>query len=171
MNLQEAARMAWISGIVSALLGFLAGTKVKKPLNTTNWSSENLPVSDKHIDMVAIRRILKQSCPGAEVFLSDKSYLACSRADIEAFLDQDKTNKHQYVVEEYDCDDFSYRLMGQFAVEGWARLAFGIVWTDRHALNCFITENGEFRLIEPQTDKIQKGLEDWQGSEWRFVTM
>ena len=105
------------------------------------------------------------------IYLSDAWYWLCSDADIETFLGIDRTNKDQYVAEEHDCDDFSYRLMGQLSIPEWSGVAFGIVWTDKHALNCFIDEAGKFWFIEPQTDKLQEKLETWQGTEVLFIMM
>jgi len=115
---------------------------------------------------------LRQEAPVAEVFISDKDYLLCNKADIKAFLAQDETNKMGYVPEARDCDDFSYRLMGQLSVPGWSDLAFGILWTDRHAMNCFITEDKVFYFVEPQTDTLQHGgLLPQQGDHVRLIAM
>ena len=117
------------------------------------------------------------------IYLSDVWYWLCSEADIETFLAQDDTNKAvaylpygtppgmTYVSEERDCDDFSYRLMGQLSIPEWSGIAFGIVWTDKHALNCFIDETGKFWFVEPQTGKLQDKLEAWQGTEILFILM
>ena len=75
-----------------------------------------------------------------------------------------------YLPEERDCDDHSYRLMGQLSIPGWSALSFGILWTFSHALNCFVTENGGFRLVEPQTDQI-RSLKPDEGNDIRFITM
>lgn len=69
------------------------------------------------------------------------------------------------------CDDFSYRLMGQLSIPEWSGIAFGIVWTNLHALNCFIDDKGKFWFIEPQSDKLQDKLEAWQGTEILFILM
>ena len=69
------------------------------------------------------------------------------------------------------CDDFSYRLMGQFSIPGWSDLAFGIVWTSKpyaHALNCMIDEEERFWFVEPQTDEL---IETIEGVEARFIIM
>ncbi len=47
------------------------------------------------------------------------------------------------------CDDFAAELFGKFA---------GSVWTDKHALNFFVSENDELYFIEPQTDQISKDI-------------
>ena len=130
---------------------------------------ELLPIGAKRIKYASLMGLLKERCPNAQIFLSDKDYLLCNKEDIVSFLIRDKTNKTEFVPNEYDCDDFSYRLMGQMSIPKWSDLAFGIVWTDKHALNCYIGEDKVFKFIEPQTDTIQSGLQEWQGSEIRLI--
>jgi hypothetical protein len=115
--------------------------------------------------------LVKVNPPATHIYINDYEYRLCSKEDIAQFLRQDWTNKKDYVKEEYDCDDFSYRLMGQFSVKDWSGIALGIVWTDLHALNCLIDNNGKFYFIEPQSDKLQENLEAWQGNEILFILM
>ena len=126
------------------------------------------PTSTEEIDIVHLRNVLHAQYPEAQVYLSDKTYKLCSPADIRYFLKQDKTNRMKYVSEWWDCDDASYRLLGQFSVPAWSSLAFGIVWTNVHALNCMVGTDGKLYFIEPQSDKIQEKLEAWQGTKVRF---
>ena len=130
------------------------------------------PTMREQVDGNYIYNILNALIPGAShIYLSDSLYWLCSVADIETFLAQDDTNKTGYISEERDCDDFSYRLMGQLSIPNWSGIAFGIVWTNLHALNCFIDEGGKFWFIEPQTNKLQDKLEVWQGTEILFILM
>ncbi|GAJ18684.1 unnamed protein product, partial [marine sediment metagenome] len=73
------------------------------------------------------------------------------------FLKEDKTDLFRYIPEEFDCDDFSFRLMGQVSYPGWSDIAFGIATSQTHAYNCIVAEDGEGQnrvyLVEPQTDK------------------
>jgi len=120
----------------------------------------------------AVRSLLRfVGVPDDRIFLSDFEYLLCDLDDIDTLLAQDATNKAEYIREKHDCDDFSYRLMGQFSVMPWSQLAFGIVWTDKHALNCLIDDDAQFWFVEPQTDKLTRKLEDWQGTKIRVVMM
>ena len=123
-----------------------------------------LPVSTKRISITELYSIIQSKFNGARIYLSDNEYLLCNPNDIALFLAQDETNKMGFVTEERDCDDFSYRLLGQFSIPDWSQLCFGIVWTDKHALNCFIDEDKNIWFVEPQTDSIRAGLETWQGS-------
>ena len=119
-----------------------------------------------------ISDILNAVIPSAtHIYISDSTYWLCSEDDIKTFLSLDKTNKEKYVPEEMDCDDFSYRLMGQLSVPEWSGIAFGIVWTNLHALNCFIDDAGKFWFIEPQTDELLDKLQDWMGDEILFILM
>ncbi len=116
--------------------------------------------------------ILNSIVPNAtHIYLSDSLYWLCSENDIKTFVDIDDTNKIKYVSEEMDCDDFSYRLMGQLSIPDWSGIAFGIVWTNLHALNCFIDDAGKFWFIEPQTNGLLEKLEDWMGNEILFILM
>lgn len=130
------------------------------------------PVMRKQVDSNYIYGILNAVTPEAtHIYLSDNQYWLCSKADIETFINLDATNKDTYVAEEHDCDDFSYRLMGQLSIPEWSGVAFGIVWTNLHALNCLIDETGKFWFIEPQSDTLQDKLEDWQGNEILFILL
>ena len=127
--------------------------------------------STKRMAFDAMAALLAAQAPDANVYLSDKSYLLCNENDIAWMLANDQSNKMEFTPEALDCDDFSYRLMGQFSVPGWSDLAFGIVWTNLHALNCFIDESGSFWFVEPQTDTLQSALLPWQGSKIRLIVM
>jgi hypothetical protein len=129
------------------------------------------PTSTRIVSYGGLHSILRKEFPNAELFLSDNIYLLCDPQDIKKFLKQDATDRIEYKPEDFDCDDFAYRLMGQMSVPDWSKLAFGIVWTDKHALNCFVDEDGEIWFVEPQTDEILPTLKDWMGSKIRFIAM
>ena len=113
---------------------------------------------------------LKTLFPEAEIFISDSdNYRLCNLDDINAFLKADLTDKIKYETNRMDCDDFASRLHGQFSTPPYSDLAVGKVWTDKHALNCLIDQNGEFWFIEPQTDELLSDLAEWQGNEIRFI--
>jgi len=112
-----------------------------------------VPTSTRRISSAALYGLLEGKFPSVPLYLSDNTYLLCTYDDIALFLAQDQTNKMEY-KDGYDCDDFAYRLMGQFSVPGWSDLCFGIVWTRTHALNCMVTKDFDFYYIEPQTDEL-----------------
>ena len=127
------------------------------------------PIVRGEIDHTGLKSLIELNFPSASIFLSDSVKYLCDLKDNEAFLAQDKTNRKTYVKDKYDCDDFAYRLMGQFSVEGWAEIAKGIIWTDTHALLGCIDVNRDFWFIEPQSDTIKSNLEPWQGTQVRLV--
>lgn len=103
--------------------------------------------------------LLKTACPKALVLLSDSIYSTTTVEELQRFLRSDDTNEFRYVSEYYDCDDFSFRLMGQIHNVEWGALPFGIMWLTKennvaHALNCFIDDDMILWLIEPQSDQV-----------------
>jgi len=135
--------------------------------------SEQLPPLDYKgtMDIHELSSTLIDKFPNAPLYLPDYWYKTCSVEDVERFLEWDKTNLIPYRSEEHDCDDFAWRLKGQFTQGAWAALPIGIVWTDVHALCCFVADDKRFYYIEPQNDLVQVKLEDWQGKEVRFIAM
>ena len=127
------------------------------------------PILRRSIDVYELSNVLAEKFPDTEIYLSDRTKYLCDIEDIKTFLAQDETNRTKYVAEAFDCDDFAYRLKGQFSVHGWAELATGIVWTNCHALNIVVDANLDVWIIEPQSDKIQSNLEEWQGDSIRFI--
>ena len=124
-----------------------------------------LPTSTKEIKVDDLHKLLRNKFEEANIFLSDMTYKLCNPEDIKYFLSIDGTNRFEYEAESYDCDNFSYRLMGQFSIPEWATLCFGICWTDKHALNFFIDEERKFWFVEPQNDSVQENLSSWQGNK------
>ena len=105
-----------------------------------------------------------------KAYMSDEEYGLTSIEEMSAFLKEDCTNEYVY-GNSYDCDDFSYRLMGNLSVPGACKLAVGIIWVIKengecHALNCFIDDMCEAYMIEPQTDAIFS-----KPSGWRVVVI
>ena len=128
-------------------------------------------VSSANLHCTTLKHVLMDRFPHADIFLSDTVYRLCDTADMEEFLAEDRTDVYKYRKESYDCDDFAYRLMGQLSVPGWADLAFGIVWTDQHALNVFVDEDKEVWFIEPQSDAIFEKAIPKMGSRVIFIAM
>ena len=98
-----------------------------------------------------------------KLLLSDMVYDLIDKASMIEFLAWDKTNDYKYTANYFDCDDFSYRLMGQASTPAWAGIAFGIAWSTTHAFNVFMASDKKIYIIEPQSDKIIP-LEQAQGA-------
>jgi len=117
------------------------------------------------INQKTIATVISKIAPTCTILYSDSIYSTTSIDELKRFLRDDKTNEYRYISEYYDCDDYSFRLMGQIHCVEWGALPFGIMWvvimigTDRkkwkqHAVNCFIDKDNKFWLVEPQTDQI-----------------
>lgn len=108
------------------------------------------------MDWSVVRAMLKEAFgEDCVLFLVDSKYKIPTLESIKTFLAEDKTDLYKYVSEWLDCDDFSFRLMGQFSVPGWSDLAFGIATSNVHAYNCMLADdNGDIKvyIVEPQTD-------------------
>jgi len=123
------------------------------------------------IDLFELRSILMDIDPECPIYFSDGIYNLCTLEDVKRFIIWDKTNLTKFHEEIFDCDDYAWRLMGNMKVLNWSSIPFGVVWTDRHALNCFIDDTKTFYFIEPQLDLIQTKLETWQGTKLRFISI
>jgi len=95
----------------------------------------------------------------AEIFLPDINIKIYNKDEVSKSYELKEVSAIKYVAEKHDCDDFAAKLYGKFA---------GLVWTNAHALNFFYNQDATFWWIEPQTRKISKKLETWQGFEVRF---
>ena len=95
----------------------------------------------------------------AAIHLPDMGIKKYKKSDIVQYLNLDETDQIPYLAENHDCDDFAAELYGKFA---------GLVWTMPHALNFFFDEVGTLWFLEPQSDKMARTLENWQGWDVRF---
>lgn len=130
------------------------------------------PSSTQDISYSELMAIIRRRFPDeGEIYLSDRTYKLCNIDDVREFCQRDNTNHQKYTANDFDCDDFAYRLMGQFSTPDWSALAFGICWTDRHALTCFVDEDKMLWFLEPQSDAIESNLASWQGTRLRFIVM
>jgi len=129
------------------------------------------PTIRGEISLIDLLYHLKSKFPEAPIYLSREIYNLCNLEDIEEFLRLDDTDSKKYNDRAYRCGDFTYRIKGQLAVEGWSDLAHGIFWSDKHAMLFFVDQNLDCWYIEPQNDRIEDKLADWQGTTCRFVMM
>jgi hypothetical protein len=117
------------------------------------------------IDWVEVDTILKAEYPNAAILLSDNSYKTTKKSEFERFIAEDITDQWQYVPEFFDCDDFSFSIMGQLSNPDWGALTFGILWTNTpngaHAVNCFIDKDREVWILEPQNDQLYRLPGNW----------
>lgn len=118
----------------------------------------------KPVDWTVIQKLLKEAFgEKCTLFLVDGKYRIPTLESFQKFLKEDKTDLFKYIPEEFDCDDFSFRLMGQVSYPGWSDIAFGIATSMTHAYNCIVCEDGgqnRVYLVEPQTDKVFLALKN-----------
>lgn len=84
------------------------------------------------------------------VYLPDTMMKTYRKEDIVKFLGADETDKIVYSLEDMDCDDFARILFGK---------GLGLLWTDNHAINFFITPEKVLYYVEPQNDMVSVNLE------------
>jgi len=95
----------------------------------------------------------------AEIYLPDRNCKVFRKADVVEFLHLDETDKIVWVEEKEDCDDIAAQVFDD---------GLSLVWTNVHALNYFVDEDDTLWFVEPQSDKIARNLENWQGWDVRF---
>lgn len=110
------------------------------------------------VDMQQVLVKLKEVFPNAMILMSDSYYYTTTLEELKRFLKSDDTNEYRYISETFDCDDYSYRLMGMIHCVDWGALPFGILWTEtpngNHAVNVFVDEKNEVLVCEPQSDWV-----------------
>ena len=112
-----------------------------------------VPSISGEIEYKKLHKLLKKELKSPMMYLVDQKYQLITKDEMQRFLGYDKTDLIKYVPEYHDCDDFSFRLMGQFSVPEWSGIAFGIAFSKVHAFNVF-SDGREVFIIEPQSDDV-----------------
>ena len=98
--------------------------------------------------------------------MADQDYNEADEGLIRSILEQDKTELEQYQAEEFDCDDFAFRLMGVFHQDlRTAAMPIFITWVGMpdgfgHAVLSYYID-GIVKIIEPQNDDIYSVPSEW----------
>lgn len=108
---------------------------------------------------ILLDKLEKIGDASAELYMADNVCRVYNKDDVVKLLALDETDKITFVAETMDCDDIAAVLYG---------MGLGLVWTTKHALNFFISDDNTLYFVEPQTDKISPVLEGWQGGDVRF---
>lgn len=148
-------------GMAVAVLAYY-GYKVQKQASRARALREigYIPAVDienaykKALNVSSLDIIKKNVC----FHISDAGYLPINTNELAAFLEEDKTDLEKYVAEYFDCDDFTFRLMGALHMSrGMASQPFFVTWVDTpeggHSVLSFYIE-GKIKMIEPQSDSI-----------------
>lgn len=139
---------------------------------TKNVGKKTAPKTEGTILGGELEDLFRTKFPGVTTHLMDYKYRLAIKAEVEKFLAEDPINTEGYIIDEHDCDDFSFELMGVFNKPGWSDITFGLVFTDVHALNCIVDENRKFWFLEPQSDQLSETLDtSWQGTKVKTIIM
>ena len=139
-----------LCALAKALGGCLPTTPILKPAGTIDINEMSSILLDKLEEMGDNK---------AELYLPDMNCKIYNKREVQDFLHLDWTSQITYIKETLDCDDFAAEVYGK---------GLGLCWTNKHALSWFIDENRTLWFVEPQTNKVAKNLENWQGWEVRF---
>jgi len=86
----------------------------------------------------------------------DAKYYTVSLEDFEKIIEWDKTNRHKYFMDRFDCDKYAMYLKGNIAwFFGINAVAVVLDYSSGHAYNLLFPYDVDRPLIlEPQTDQI-----------------
>ncbi len=88
------------------------------------------------------------------ISMRDGRYWLPSRPVFDFLMAWDWTDRREYELDRFDCDDFAAAVMMNFRVKlGLNCLAYVQSYYGGHAFNLVIFENGTWEWLEPQTDR------------------
>ena len=101
----------------------------------------------------------------SEFQFADAYYKEVDEELIEMILDGDLGDREDYETEYFDCDDFTFNLMGTFHRDrDTAAMPIFITWVSMaeggHAVISYY-KDGEVKIIEPQSDDIYPVPSSW----------
>jgi len=154
----------WLLKLIQWLVGFLK--REDKIALREKLKREVRPDIDRfQADWQVIDDVLKKQVGDVQRFLVDATYWLTDRKGIRRVIEFDWTDKHRYVAEARDCDDFAWYFKSHLSE--WHDLtavawAWGAVYEDEeflglHAWNIIIIkEDDDLKVLfyEPQTDAI-----------------
>jgi len=124
-----------------------------KQENETLKSANNItePPVLGTITFQEVYNILRQLTP--IVFISDSYFKTTSMEEARKFCINTKVWTKKWVLEDHDCDDFSFAMQGYWH-QGLYSFAFGIMWSETHAFNFLIDNNKQLWIVEPQNNNF-----------------
>lgn len=136
-----------------------------KPGYARRWHEPSeVAVAKTYISAAEVRQIIMNQMSSKiaiafGIYMGDIEYFCTPLKDAEEIITNSADDKHKWVSDRFDCDDFAYVLKAHFAeaayADGKRRCAhcFGIAWSS-HVLNWMINDDKVLRFVEPQTDNI-----------------
>lgn len=147
-------------------------SKKEKPSFVRRWhapsTGKKLVAAKIYISAAEVRQIITAQlgpklAKNFGFYVADTEYFCTPLADAKEIIANSADDKHTWVNERFDCDDFAHVLKAHFAeaayADGKRRHAhcFGVVWGELpgpHAINWMINEDRVLRFVEPQTDEV-----------------
>ena len=84
----------------------------------------------------------------------DNKYWTCTKPEFQKILEANTLNEKQYVLDQFDCDNFAFNLKAQVARDyGLNNVGMIIDNSAGHAYNVVIFKDGSAELLEPQSDR------------------
>lgn len=150
---------------IQQLKGCLVGPRIQAGLlRATPAGLEGKVATNVFIEDL-VRRELKLA-PHHIVYLGDSNYYLPTQQEIQTILSASQVDRHKWISDKFDCDDFAYALKGEMSTHAYETtdlkygLCVGIVWGNfdwvegYHAINWCITSEEKLLLIEPQNDNF-----------------
>jgi hypothetical protein len=129
------------------------------------------PVTTGTITIFEINDLLKEHA--SEILISDKVLNLTSMEEAQKFTEGTHVQYQAYVLENHDCDNYSFALMGYWS-EGLLSYTLGIAWSKTHAFNILIDANKHIWVIEPQSNKymtLEEAKKDKKYYPFKLVLM
>ncbi len=132
-----------------------------QPAQETRLDKTYIPASD--LRTLISRQLGDKLGRNFGLYIADSEYYCPPVADAREIIQNSAVDRHIWVSERFDCDDFAHVLKAHFAeaayVEGKRRAAhcFGVVWgmlPGPHAINWMVNDDLKLRFVEPQNDNI-----------------
>ena len=84
----------------------------------------------------------------------DNQYWTCSKEEFQTIVDYNTINEKQYVLQQFDCDNFAFAFKAQVALNhNLNNVGLVIDNSGGHAYNVIVFNDGTAELFEPQTDR------------------
>jgi len=118
----------------------------KKEVKTHRYSGDNLMIEN------ALTKLGYNQDSWQRVLLDNK-YWTCSKEEFQKVVEYNTINEKQYVLEQYDCDNFAFAFKAQVAMNhNLNNVGLVIDNSGGHAYNVVIFDDGTAQLFEPQND-------------------
>lgn len=83
----------------------------------------------------------------------DTTFWTTNNQDFNKLLDLNSVDSFEYITTKYDCEDFTFEFKSQIARRhGVNSIGAVIDYSGSHAYNVVIMQDGNARLLEPQSD-------------------